>query len=173
MPRLSARVVALALIGLSSSAFAHVTAHPASGAADSYFETAFNVPHGCDGSSTVAVRIKIPEGVMSVKPQFKAGWTVTIKKRTLDAPVRVAHGRTITETVDEVDWEGGPLPDSMYDSFGMLMKLPGTAGVTLYFPVVQECQQGVHRWIEIPPPGKGWSDMREPPPFVKVVPATP
>jgi uncharacterized protein YcnI len=24
---------------------------------------------------------------------------------------------------------------------------------TLYFPVVQECEQGVSRWIEIPPDG--------------------
>jgi hypothetical protein len=28
--------------------------------------------------------------------------------------------------------------------------VPDAPGQTLYFPVIQECQQGVHRWIEIP-----------------------
>jgi hypothetical protein len=42
-----------------------------------------------------------------------------------------------------------------------MMKLP-TAGQTLYFPAVQECQQGTHRWIEIPAVGQKRDDLREP-----------
>jgi Domain of unkown function (DUF1775) len=34
------------------------------------FLAAFSVPHGCDGRATVAVRMKIPDGVTSVKPQI-------------------------------------------------------------------------------------------------------
>jgi uncharacterized protein YcnI len=161
------------LIGLAFPALAHITAHPDSSDAGSYFNTAFTVPHGCDGSATVALRIKIPDGVTAVKPQMKPGWNVTIKTRKLDPPLKAEHGRTISETVDEVEWRGGPLPDTLYETFGMVMKLPDVAGRTLYFPVVQECQQGTHRWIEIPAAGQRWNDLREPAPFVKLTPKSP
>jgi uncharacterized protein YcnI len=151
-------------------ALAHVTAHPDNGTADSFFETKFQVPHGCGGSSTVAVRIKIPADINSVKAQMKPGWNVSIKTRKLDKPIIGEGGQTITETVDEVDWRGGPLPDNLYDEFGLVMKLPSGAGRTIYFPVVQECQQGVNRWINIPAAGQKWNEVREPAPFVVLTP---
>src|ERR1700759_52129 len=105
-----------AIIGAAAMpAFAHVTAHPDNGVADSFFETKFQVPHGCDGSPTVAVRVKIPDGVTTLKTQMKRGWNVDIKLRKLDKPMTGEGGQTITETVDEVDWRGGPLPDNLYD----------------------------------------------------------
>jgi periplasmic copper chaperone A len=149
-------------------AFAHVTAHPAAGEANNFFETKFQVPHGCDGAATIAVRIKIPDGVTTVKAQMKPGWNVSIKMRKLDPPMKGEGGQTLTETVDEVDWQGGPLPDNLYEEFGLVMKLPATAGQTLYFPVVQECQPGVHRWINIPAACQKWNEVREPAPFVLV-----
>jgi periplasmic copper chaperone A len=154
-------------------ASAHVTAQPNEAAADSYFLTAFSVPHGCDGSATIAVRMKIPDGVTSVKPQMKAGWEVSIKTRNPGKPAAAGHGATVGETVDEVAWRGGPLPDSLFDTFGLLMKLPDAPGQTLYFPVIQECQQGVHRWIEIPTGQQTWGDLREPAPFLRLKPKTP
>jgi uncharacterized protein YcnI len=154
-------------------ASAHVTAQPNEAAADSYFVTAFSVPHGCDGSATIAVRMKIPDGVTSVKPQMKAGWEVSIKTRNLDKPAAAGHGATASETVDQVAWRGGPLPDTLFDTFGLLMKLPDAPGQTLYFPVIQECQQGVHRWIEIPTGQQTWGDLREPAPFLRLKPKTP
>ena len=104
---------------------------------------------------------------------MKPGWTVTIKTRKLDPPLKAEHGRTISETVDEVEWRGGPLPDNLYDTFGMVMKLPDTPGQTLYFPTIQECPQATRRWIEIPAAGQRWNDLREPAPFVKLTPKAP
>jgi uncharacterized protein YcnI len=147
---------------------AHVTANPNEAAAGSYFQTAFTVPHGCSGSPTIAVRIKIPEGVVSVKPQMKPGWQIEIKNRKLEAPIDVGHGRMVTETVDEVAWRGGSLPDSYYDTFGLVMKLPDSAGRTIYFPFVQECKEGIHRWITIPAAGQKWHDVKEPAPFIRL-----
>ena len=161
------------LIGLALPALAHITAQPKAAAAESYMEATFTVPHGCDGSATVALRIKIPDGIDAVKPQMKPGWTVSIKTRKLDTPRKTERGQTITETVDEVDWRGGPLPNNLYDTFGLLMKLPDTPGKTLYFPTVQECQQGTRRWIEIPAGGRNWSDLREPAPFINLTPKSP
>lgn len=166
-----AAILAFACVLSSVGAAAHVTAQPNEAAAGAHFKTAFSVSHGCEGAATIAVRIKIPHGVTGVKPQFKPGWEITISQRKLDRPLEVGHGRTIQETVDEVAWRGGPLPDSMYDTFGLVMKLPDAPNQTLYFPLVQECERGVHRWIGIPAAGQKWNDVREPAPFVRIRPA--
>lgn len=163
----AASVAALAVnVGVAS---AHISVLPAEAPAGSYYHGTFSVPHGCDGSATVAIRIKIPDGVLSVKPQMKPGWTVEIKKKPLAAPLPTMHGKTITETADEVSWRGGPLPDSLYDTFGIIMKLPETAA-PVYFPIVQECEKGVHRWIEIPVGAQKRDELREPAPMLRLTP---
>jgi uncharacterized protein YcnI len=154
-------------------AHAHITAQPNEAPAGVYFQTAFTVPHGCGSEPTVAVRVKIPDGVISVKPQMKPGWEVSIKTRKLDKPIDAGHGQSISETVDEIRWQGGPLPHTHYDTFGLVMKLPEMPGQTLYFPFVQECRQGVHRWIGIPAAGQKWNDVREPAPFIRLKPSAP
>ena len=49
-------------------------------------------------------------------------------------------------------WSGGKLPDHNYDEFVVSTFLTDglKPNTTLYFPVVQECEQGVSRWIDIP-----------------------
>jgi uncharacterized protein YcnI len=155
---------------LSGSPSAHVTANPNEGTAGTFFQTSFRVPHGCGGSPTVAIRVKMPDGVTSVKPQMKPGWRIEITMRKLDQPIDVGHGQKVTETVDEVAWRGGPLPDAYYDDFGLQMRLPARPEATLWFPTVQDCERGVTRWIEIPAGDQKWNDLREPAPFVKLRP---
>ena len=60
-----------------------------------------------------------------------------------------------SEGVKEVVWSGGKLPDDNYDEFVISTFLTDglKPNTTLYFPVVQECEQGVSRWIEIPAEG--------------------
>lgn len=166
-------IAAAAVAAGPSSAFAHVTVQPTEANAGDYFQMAFTVPHGCAGSATVALRVKLPDGVLSVKPQMKPGWSVDIKKRKLDVPLAASHGQTINEVVDEVSWRGGSLPDSLFDTFGLVMKLPDTPGQTLYFPAVQECEQGVSRWIEIPASGQSADRLHEPAPLVRLKSAKP
>ena len=57
--------------------------------------------------------------------------------------------------VKEVVWSGGKLPDDNYDEFVISTFLTGSLkpNTTLYFPVVQECEQGISRWIDIPADG--------------------
>lgn len=135
----------------ATPAFAHVTAKPDSGDAGKYFQTFFTVPHDCgdDATSTIAIRVQIPEGVFSVKPQFKPGWTVTTKTRKLNPPVKAHHGPDLTETISEVEWRGGPLPDALFDNFGLIVKLPADAQ-TLSFPVTQTCDKGSVQWADKP-----------------------
>lgn len=163
-------LAALGGICVAGGASAHITASPDEAKAGSYFMTSFTVPHGCAGAATVAVRIKLPDGVQNVKPQMKPGWKVEVVKRKLAAPEHDEHGNTVSDVANEIAWRGGPLPNDLYDSFGVLMKLPDKPGTTLYFPAVQECEKGVNRWIEIPAAGQHWDDLKEPAPFVRLTP---
>lgn len=163
--------IALAATLASPCCHAHIVAQPDQGKAGSYLETSLKVPHGCDGSSTVALRVAIPDGVLSIKPQMKPGWTVSIVTRAIDPPLKADHGVTIDKAVTAVEWRGGPLPDSLYDTFGLVMKLPATAGKTLYFPVVQTCENGTRDWTEIPAEGQSWHAVHSPAPQVRLVPA--
>jgi uncharacterized protein YcnI len=161
-------VVTVALFA-NQPARAHVTLDRNEAPADSFFNAMVNVPHGCEGSPTLKVRVRIPDGVIGVKPQPKSGWELAIRKEKLAQPIVESHGRTITEVVAEVTWTG-KLVDENFDQFGIHMRLPNKPGETLYFPTVQECEKGVHRWIEIPAAGKSRGDYKEPAPFLRLTP---
>lgn len=150
---------------------AHVTVDPNQAPSASYVKATLRVSHGCKGSPTLRIRVRIPEGATSVRPQVKAPWQVEVTRAKLAQPVDDGHGGKITEAVTEVSWSGGRLSDEHFDEFAILMRVPDRPGATLYFPVVQECEQGVHRWIEIPEAGKSPADYREPAPALRLLPA--
>lgn len=69
-------------------------------------------------------------------------------------------------------WSGGKLPDKTRREFVIKTYLTGglKPNTTLYFPVVQECEQGVSRWIEVPPDGAAPSQQGKwPAPGVKLI----
>ena len=70
-----------------SSAWAHVTVHPKEAPAGSYAKLTFRVPHGCDGSPTVRLRVQIPEGFVSVKPMVHPLWKIETVKKPLETPM--------------------------------------------------------------------------------------
>jgi len=169
------RCTTLAVIGLfgavfvASSANAHITLENRQASPGSYYKAVFAVPHGCAGSATVKIRVQIPEGVIAVKPMPKAGWSVETVKGKYAASFEY-HGATISEGVKEVIWSGGKLPDDNYDEFVAATYLTAALkpSTMLYFPVVQECEQGVSRWIELPSEGK--PEGKSPAPGVKLAP---
>lgn len=73
-------VVLAGMVALAAPAAANVTANPNSGGAGSFFRTAFRVGHGCDGSPTTSVSIKIPieQSLTSVHAEQIPGWTVEV-----------------------------------------------------------------------------------------------
>lgn len=153
------------------SAHAHVTLEQQEAAIGGPYKATFRVPHGCGDSPTVKLRVRIPDGVIGVKPMPKPGWQIETVKAKYDKPYKMFHN-SVTEGVREVTWTG-KLPDDNYDEFVLSTYLidelkPDTM---LYFPVVQECENGVHRWIEIPEAGKSAGDLPEPAPRVKLLPA--
>lgn len=167
-------ITAAVLLALTNTAaLAHVSLETREASVGGGYKAVFKVPHGCKGSTTVKIRVQIPEGVIAVKPMPKPGWSVETVKGAYSKAYPYYHGATLTEGVKEVAWSGGKLLDEHYDEFvltGYLTKdlQPDTM---LYFPVVQECEQGVERWIEIPEAGKSASDYERPAAAVKLLPA--
>jgi periplasmic copper chaperone A len=164
-------VIAFASL-IASAASAHVSLENRQASVGASYKAVFTVPHGCAGSATTKIRVQIPEGVIAVKPMPKPGWSVEAIKGKYAASYDY-HGNKFSEGVKEVVWSGGKLPDDHYDEFVVSTFL--TAGLkpnsTLYFPVVQECEQGISRWIDIPEGHAGHShDGKSPAPGVKLAP---
>lgn len=165
-------LLALCLAAMAGQASAHITANPNTAPSGRYFEIALRVSHGCDGAATTRLEVQIPPGIITARPQDKPGWTISITKRPLTSPVEL-HGKTVTETVGKIVWEGGVLPDDHYDSFGLLLKLPDTPGQVLWFPVVQQCGAVTRGWTSIPSSVSDWSKQSSPAPYVQLTrPAT-
>jgi uncharacterized protein YcnI len=160
------------MAALGSPAMAHVTLETREARVGASYKAVLRVPHGCEGTATVTIRVRIPDGVVGVKPMPKAGWTLATVTGKYPKAYNLFH-RQITDGVTEISWSAGKLPDAWYDEFVFAGFLAGDLDVSkpLYFPVVQECEKGVHRWIEIPAPGKSASDYSEPAPSLRLLPA--
>jgi uncharacterized protein YcnI len=165
---LSATSLAAMLLA-AAPAFAHVELETDKAPANSSFKLVFMVPHGCAGSATVGLRVRIPEGVIRAKPMPKYGWTLTTVAEKLATPVDY-EGTKLTEDVREIDWTKGNLPDDFYDEFVIVAKLPDAPGKTIYFPVIQQCAKGESRWIEIPAQGQNADDLKLPAPSLTLGP---
>lgn len=156
----------------ASPAAAHITLETKQATIGGSYKAIFAVPHGCSGSATVKIRVQIPEGVIAVKPMPKAGWNVDVVEGKYASEYDY-HGNKLSSGVKEVMWSGGKLPDKNYDEFIMRTVLTDflEPNTTLYFPVVQECETGVSRWIEIPAEGAGHShEDKSPAPGLKLLP---
>jgi len=157
---------------MASSASAHVTLDNRQATIGAGYKAVFAVPHGCAGSATTKIRVQIPEGVIAVKPMPKAGWNVEVIKGKYAAEYDF-HGTKFSEGAKEVVWSGGKLPDDYYDEFVISTFLTGALkpDTVLYFPTVQECEQGVSRWIEIPEGDHAaHTESKWPAPGVKLMP---
>lgn len=160
---------ALAAACSGGAALAHVTLETGKAPVESTYKAVLRVGHGCEGRPTTAIRVRIPEGVIAVKPMPKPGWQLA----TTRAPYTKTYdyrGTPMSEGVTEIAWTGGDLPDAYYDEFVFRGRLTGFApGTVVYFPIVQECTDGgVHRWIEIPAEGRSADDLEEPAPGLTI-----
>jgi uncharacterized protein YcnI len=141
-------------IAFVSVASAHVTLENQQAPVGASYKAVMRVPHGCDRSATTAIRVRLPGGVIAVKPMPKPGWRLDTATGKYPQPYTL-RGAKVTEGVTEISWSGGKLADAHYDEFVFMSVLAEEleAGKTIYFPVVQECEKGIHRWIDIPKDG--------------------
>jgi uncharacterized protein YcnI len=145
-----ARTALLALIGFASPVFAHVVLEQTEAPAGEAYKAVLKVGHGCDGSATTSLRVRIPEGVIQVKPMPKPGWTLNTRTAKYKTTYQGLHGARASEGVVEITWSGGKLADAWYDEFTFIASLPATPGKTLLFPVLQTCEKGSTDWSEDP-----------------------
>ena len=156
------KLILLAALLAPAPALAHVVAAPGEAKAGSYSAIAFRVGHACGaGDATLSLRVEIPDGVASARPQPKTGWTIALDKTDEVDP---AKRRTTAIT-----WTGR-LPDDQFDDFAVLMKLPAQAG-DLTFPVIQTCEKGESQWTEVPDPERPGEKLSRPAPVVRLIPA--
>jgi uncharacterized protein YcnI len=149
-------ILLAALLAAPVPAFAHVVAAPGEAKAGSYSAIAFRVGHACAaGDTTLKLRVEIPDGLASARPQPKTGWTIDVEK----------DGDRATA----ITWTGR-LPDDQFDDFALLMKLPAQSGA-LVFPVIQSCEKGESQWTEIPDPERPGEKLTRPAPTVRLIPA--
>lgn len=162
------------LSAASAPTSAHVTLERQEAPVGSSYKGVLRVPHGCDGTATTAIRVRLPAGIIAVKPMPKPGWQLETKTGTYPKPYTL-RGAPVTEGVTEISWSGGKLPDAHYDEFVFIANIAEdlAGGQTIHFPVVQECEKGVHRWIEIPTGGSSHghgAGSSEPAPGLRLLP---
>ena len=126
---LVAGVLVVGVLG-SAPASAHVTLTPSSTAAGTTAVVRMLVPHGCEGSATTEVAVRMPDAVTEVAVESTTRWRA-----------EAADG-AITYRTDE------PLPDGVEDSVEFSVRLPDDIGATLVFPVVQRCEGSEAAWTE-------------------------
>ena len=164
-------LAAAAFLALSSPALAHVSFETAQAAPNSTYKAVLRIPHGCEGQPTLKVRVRIPEGVVAVKPMPKAGWTLETARGSYVRAYQV-HGETLSEGVTDIVWSGS-LDDGHYDEFVFQARFTDTyqPGATVYFPVVQECGKRTEEWTQVPAAGQDSHSLASPAPGVKIIAA--
>lgn len=159
------------LIALPASLRAHVVLEQRQAAVGAPYKAVLKVTHGCAGSATTSVTVSIPDGVIGVKPMPKPGWRLETTRGPYDRTYDFYHGTKLSEGVRQITWSGGRLEDAHYDEFVLSGVIADTlqAGATIYFPVVQTCETGVHRWVQRPDPADPARHLDEPAPALSLI----
>jgi periplasmic copper chaperone A len=132
-----------------SPALAHIDPDPTEAQAGSRLSVGFTVEHGCDGSPTTSLDMRLPDGVTDARPEAPQGWQGSVEDNV-------------------VTFAGGPLPDDEELTFNVALTLPPTPDTTVYFPFVQRCEAGEIRWIDVPSDGSG-DELDEPAPAMALI----
>jgi uncharacterized protein YcnI len=145
-------------------ALAHVSLEGKTVQVGASFDATFRVGHGCAGSPTVKLNIRIPDGVVAVEPQAKDGWSATSDYGPLDHAT-ASGGQSFSGGVKMVTWSGLLSPHQA-GTFTLKARLAddAVAGQRVTFPVYQQCERGEEQWID-PDDEDG-----HPAPFLTIVP---
>ena len=131
-------ICALALI-YSPTVLAHVTVKPSEVKIGAYQNFTVSVPTEKD-LPTTQVRLVIPEGLESVRPNVKPGWEIALERQGTGDEARVT----------EIRWTKGSIPTDQRDEFIFSAKTPAEE-TTLDWKAYQTYQDGsVVSWDEDP-----------------------
>jgi uncharacterized protein len=143
-----------AAIALAVPALAHVEVSGIDTTQGGEGVLTFRVPSESDTASTTELRVTLPDDspILQAATQPKAGWTATVTKKNLPAPVKDDDGDTLTQYASVVDWKAdtpqAAIPPNDFDMFNLLVgPLPKSASVS--FPAQQFYSDGtIVNWNE-------------------------
>ncbi|MDQ1138295.1 uncharacterized protein YcnI [Microbacterium sp. SORGH_AS 1204] len=175
-----------ALVGLAAgaalalaaplAASAHVTVNPNTATPGSYATVNFRVPTESETASTVRLEVTLPTDtpLSAVLVQPVAGWTATVEKGALPAPVEV-DGNTLTDAPLKIVWQADPGVGIGQDQFQIFSAVLGPVPDTghLVLPAAQTYSDGeVVDWAATPDEVAA-DDTLEPAPVLYVNDAPP
>jgi uncharacterized protein YcnI len=141
-------------IALPLAASAHVTVNPNTATPGSYATVNFRVPTESETASTVKLEVDLPTDtpLSAVLVQPVPGWTATVEKGALPAPVEV-EGNTISDAALKIVWQADPGVGIGQDQFqvfsAVLGPVPDTGSIVL--PATQTYSDGeVVDWAATP-----------------------
>lgn len=145
--------LALAL-GVPLAASAHVTVNPNTATPGSYATVNFRVPTESETASTVKLEVTLPTDtpLTAVLVQPVPGWTATVEKGALPAPVEV-DGNTVSDAPLKIVWEADPGVGIGQDQFQIFSAVLGPVPDTghLVLPAAQTYSDGeVVDWAATP-----------------------
>jgi uncharacterized protein YcnI len=154
MRRLAIAIAAACALVAPAAAQAHVSLHPNEVPTGSFATLEIRVPNETDDANTVKLAVQVPPGFIDVSPEYMPGWKVDVRTTKLAKPVKTDDG-LVTEGVREIVWTGegkqGLIPPEQFLNFPVSTEIPGRAGETLTFKVLQYYDNGeVARWIGPP-----------------------
>lgn len=114
MKKLFVAVMMSFMVFMSTSVSAHVVVNPGEVKTGARTTFAVSVPNEHD-TPVVEVRVIIPEGLESIKPYAKTGWSIRMVK----------SGEGDSAKVTEIIWSGGQVPVELKDDFLFGAKAPG------------------------------------------------
>lgn len=137
----------------SAPASAHVTISVSTTAAGATAVVRLEVPHGCAGSATTEVSVRMPPEVSDVVADSTERWMAD------------QAGGGLTFSTD------APLPDALRDEVVFSVRLPDEVGAQLVFPVVQRCEEGESAWTEVAEDAASREELDLPAPVIVVTAA--
>jgi periplasmic copper chaperone A len=176
MKHIHITLLCITLVAASAGpASAHVTLEEVKAQAGKPYKATLRVSHGCEGTATHTLRVRVPAGFRGAKPMPKPGWTLQTQRAPLAQPYE-SHGRRITDDVVEITWTAATreawLADAHYDEFVLRGQLPAQPG-PLWFKVQQLCEKGQWDWFDTPADPKSTSraGLKAPAALLEVLPA--
>lgn len=164
--------ISIALVALCApTAQAHVSLEEPQALAGRAYKAVLRVGHGCAGTATHTLTVRVPAGFRGAKPMPKAGWVLSIDRAPLAQPYE-SHGRKIADEVVQITWKASSreawLADAHYDEFVLRGVAPAEAG-PVWFQVRQQCEKGEWNWAEVPASGTSTQGLKSPAVLLDVV----
>ena len=169
-----AAVAAVAFVASAGAASAHVEVNPGTAVQGGEATFGFQVPNEMDNASTTKVQVQLPaaQPLASVSVKSHPGWTATVTKAKLAAPVKTDDGE-VTEAISTITWTATSAASAIkpgeFDEF-LVSAGPMPKAPSMQFKTLQTYSDGtVISWIE--PEKADGSEPEHPIPTLTLTPA--